>query len=744
MAGAAVGVAAFLPFARGLLANRSLYFRDLSLHFLPLRRFVLEGLRQGELRYWNPLTHEGTPVTPLPAGYPLDLLQLLKPDPVGISWSLALHLVLAALGFFWLARHWGLARSAACCGALLYSLGGFSLSSINLYVYAQAIAWAPFVVLGVGAAVRNGGRSMGWAALAVGLCLSTTGVEVAGQALAIGVALGVPFAARSLVRFAVVLAIGSMLAAPALLPSLGLVSGSAREAGFDTRVVLAHSMHPLTFVQTLVPGFYGDPSNLTGRWWGQNFFPRGFPYVLSVYLGGPALCLAALGVWWGGSRARRLAVLAGMATFACLGKYAGLAALVEVLPFLHKFRYPTKLFFTVHFAVALLAALGLDRMLREGASRARATAWVALLPGLLLASAATWPLLWPGGVDYFLAGFCPPEYSWPLRQAVGRAILSDAAQSGLAMLALAAIAFLTSRGSLRGSLAGGSICGLMAADLLRAGAGLNPSVTAEFYELSPETAALAAEIRVSGGRLFTCDPLSSRAYLTARAARGVNHEALTFATLSETLFPGFNVPFGVRTALSIDLTMMVPETRVLSPEAATCADFAALVERLREAAVTHVLSLDRLEDPALQPLRESSPAKVAPLVLHSYRLSEARPMASLRPLEAATRAPVFRETAPGRLEVEVETARAATLVIREGWAENWRGFAEDGALLSIQGDAAGHLTVPLPAGHQRLRFRYRPALAVPWSLGGLGLVVAIGLATGYGRGSRNAAPERMV
>ena len=35
-----------------------------------------------------------------------------------------------AVGVFWLARHWGLARSAAACGALVYSLGGFSLSKL--------------------------------------------------------------------------------------------------------------------------------------------------------------------------------------------------------------------------------------------------------------------------------------------------------------------------------------------------------------------------------------------------------------------------------------------------------------------------------------------------------------------------------------------------------------------------------------------------------------------------------------
>src|SRR4029077_13408680 len=59
LAAVAVAVAAALPFARGLLRGESLYFRDLATNFFPVRRFLVEGLLRGELRYWNPYLHEG-------------------------------------------------------------------------------------------------------------------------------------------------------------------------------------------------------------------------------------------------------------------------------------------------------------------------------------------------------------------------------------------------------------------------------------------------------------------------------------------------------------------------------------------------------------------------------------------------------------------------------------------------------------------------------------------------------------
>ena len=138
-----VAAVAALPFARGLLSGHAFFFRDLSLHFFPLRRFALDGLRAAELRYWNPYLHEGIPSPFPPISYPIELLQLLHPDEWGLSVVLALHVPLAALAFLALGRHLGLEPAAAAAGSFVYALGGFCLSTLNLYVYAEAMAWAP-------------------------------------------------------------------------------------------------------------------------------------------------------------------------------------------------------------------------------------------------------------------------------------------------------------------------------------------------------------------------------------------------------------------------------------------------------------------------------------------------------------------------------------------------------------------------------------------------------------------------
>src|SRR5215813_10292347 len=77
---ALLALVVLLPVAPGLLRGQSFYFRDLSRHFFPLRRFALEGLRHGELRWWNPYVHEGVASSLPPISYPPDLLQLLWVD----------------------------------------------------------------------------------------------------------------------------------------------------------------------------------------------------------------------------------------------------------------------------------------------------------------------------------------------------------------------------------------------------------------------------------------------------------------------------------------------------------------------------------------------------------------------------------------------------------------------------------------------------------------------------------------
>ncbi len=744
VAALAASVAALLPFARPLLSGESLYFRDLGLIFFPLRRLALDGLARGEITWWNPYVHEGAPL-PIPAlSYPLDLLQLLSPAEPGLSASLMLHVPAAALAFLLLARGLGLSPLAGAGGALVYAMGGFALSTLNLYIYVQALAWAPLVVLGLGRAVAAGRpRDLGLAALATAVLVSTTAAEFALQAMLLGIALGLPVprlgrcwpgapaagaaeTARGLARAGVALGLAAALTAPVLAAFRAQLEGTERGAGFATAVVLAHSIHPLSALQALVSGFYFDPSDAANRYWGQNFFSRGFPYFLSLYLGPLALGLAAGGL---AARARalaeplralrlRLLLVLPPVALGMLGTFAGLDPLVEWLTPLHSFRYPQKLFFALHLGVALLAATGLETV----AHRWRRPLLACLGLGLPLLLAPVLPVLAPGAVAWFARGFFPAGMDAGSSADALRFVLNDAAAGGaLAVAAAAGALLLRARG--RAAAAALLLAAAAGTDLLRAGSGLNATVTSAFFRLSPEGEALAAGLRASGSRLFTCDVHGSAAYRAFRRAHRGRHELATFALMRESLTPNYNVDARVPTALSLDLTMMVPGARVTSPREALCGDLDALLPRLRAAGVGHVASLDPLAHAELRGVVRVPLRGLAGLALDVYRVEPPPPPL----IEVEGGELLGHEERPGRLAAQVTAAGPARLIVRQAWARGWRATV-DGAPATVERLADRHLAVSLDGGRHEVRLAYEPAgLGPATALAALAALAVAGL-----------------
>lgn len=745
---------AFLPFLRGALLGRSFFYRDLARHYFPLRQYAVQGLLQGQLRYWNPFVHEGEPAPP-PISYPVDLLHLVFDDEPGMSLVLALHVPLAAVAFLALAGGLGLSPAGAAAGALLYALGGFCLSSLNLYVHLEALAWAPLVVLCLVRAAEGGRRAIAASAVVTAVGLSTAGVEISAQAVAVGLVLG---ATRSKPggwpRMGASLAVSLGLAAPTLLYLQGVVVSGARAAGFPTATVMAFGIHPLTFLQTVVAALHGNPADMVERFWGGNFV-AGTPYFFSFYLGAAALSLAAVGFHLGGEL-RRVAWLATVAAVVCIGPWLRLGALVEALPLLRSFRFPSKAFFTIHVAAAIFAAIGADRLARGAAARAWGLFAAATLGlGGACALAPALPHLFPGWTRWFFGGLLPPQYSWERRLEISRFILEDAALGGIAPLVCGFVSLAVLAGRLPAARAACVAAALVAADLVRAGAGINPTVGADFFRLSPEATAMLPVLR-AGGRVLSCDPDLGRAYGEALAARQGGHQAWTTATFLEALVPGFNIRHGVRNALSRDLTGMTPEPYVLSSLEAGCSYFEQIADRVRRAGVTHVISVGPIGALAAEPVAMVRPARITPLSLFVYALPGSLPLrqvaSSVRPVpdasssEAAAREPGFlerggaavegiaaaasgvhgrvlsaRETSD-ELELIVEADGSTVVVVRDSWAPGWRARVNGKPARVLRSDAR-HRAVEIGPGRSEVTLDYQP----PGLRAGLAiLVVSLG------------------
>jgi hypothetical protein len=701
VAGVLAAVIAFLPFLRGVASGSSFFFRDLARYFIPVRLFAVEGLRRGEVRFWNPYDNEGMPLSLMPVGYPLELLHMLWPTPEGITLLIALHFPLAAVAFMVLARHLGVRPVAAAGGATAYVLGGFALSMINLYVYVHTLAWAPLVVWGLLRAADGGGRRLAAGAGLCGIAFSTTGLELILQTVIVAAVLCLSRDARRLARIGAALLLGLALAAPIYAVMGQAMKGTARAAGFPPEGVLDQSVHPLTLLQVVAGDLHGRLANITNEWWGGRFFEDRFPYVMSIYLGAAVLALAAAGLAGRRPHRGRLAALAALAVCVCLGRWVGWMTLVEWLPAsLRIFRYPAKAFFSVHLVAALLAAYGLDALCRNERRAVRVLLACGSVGALLLLLAPAAPALFPRATTWFFTGFFPSTVSAAAAAAAVQHILRDAAQGGGLVLGVTLLAWLVWKGWLPGARAAVGAAALLAVDLLRTGAGLNPTIDVRLFQVAPElTRVLDAQAPV---RVHSCDPFGSSAYWTARAERPSRHVVFTFLAMRDSLFPHFHLAQHVPSALGVDLTGLVPLGRAV--RGYSCGQFESMGERLREAAVTHVVSLEPLASPQLQPVSSFSTPALDPATVHVYALRDARPRFALRGAAGSVRVQGERGDA---LVLEVTAGGPAELLVRDGFGAGWSATV-DGAPVPIVAHQGRHRLVAVPAGTHRLEMGYRP------------------------------------
>jgi hypothetical protein len=757
--------AALLPDLGAARPVSTYFFRDFTVTFFPLRLFAARELQAGLLATWNPYVFEGS--FQLPALYPPELLHALWPSPVFISWLLTLHLPLAALAAYWLARELGASRPAGFVSGAVYSLGGFALSCLNLYVFLQALALAPFVVGLLRRAAVRGGRSTLGAAVVVALALSTLAVEFVGQAVVLGVALALAASPSraGLARLAVALILGGGLAGLPIALTLAILPETARGAGFSPEVALANAVHPAVLLQALLPGLFGLPSAPAEAWWGGRFFTKGLPYFLSLYVGPVALGLAAVGAMALPRRARPVLIgFAALGIWYALGERGGLAPLLARLPLGGSFRFPSKALLLPHVAIATAAGFAVER-LRLGrawggltsATGLAATAAVGLAIALTMAPPGL--VAWSGVV---------PSY-WPTVAGVTR---HEAGTALLLALAVGATALAVGRRLLRPGPAVALVATLVVADLAWAGRGLNPQVHPSFFALEPDIAALKLD-SLDGGRVFSYGLDHSPAFQEWLARGG---KALTLTGLyldRQILGPYTNVIDGIEAAESSDLTGLAPRERELAPAAYEPGRVGELVPWFRNAGVARVLSLDPLSHPDLVPL---ATVPIGGTAIHVYGLNtwpraslacRATPVASQ---EEALSVPYrkgfdpWREVAlvregsegpddalpatctkgrarlaswtAGEERYEVEANASAYLVVRASHARGWRGLV-DGVPEPVLRANGKHRAVAVNAGRHEVVLRYEPpGLVAGAAVSLLALAAVAVLFVASGRGKR--------
>ena len=255
---------------------------DAATQYYPFYYFLGETLSSGELPGWNPYQFSGTPFAADPlTGWsylPVMLLFTLLPLTAATKGFMFLHLLLAGLFTYALARALGISIPGAALAAIAYEYGGF-LYLVNpcCFGYIGVMVWLPLAILGAELAVRSTrwpSRGLWWGVSGLGISQmlgtwlgqgSYYGLLALGGYVAYRTLLSPPDNLRGLraqvialvLHGGAVLAFGFALAAAGLLPRLEFNALSNLAGGYpeESRVQGGWSL-PEDWVLLLQPGLW--------------------------------------------------------------------------------------------------------------------------------------------------------------------------------------------------------------------------------------------------------------------------------------------------------------------------------------------------------------------------------------------------------------------------------------------------------------------------------------------------------
>jgi len=717
---AAVLGGALLPLLPALLGGRTLLWRDGAQLYAPLRPAVVEALRAFRLPLWNPWEGAGQPL--LAQGihavlHPVSLL--VAPFTASLEPVIVLLVLAAASGAAFAARSLGASRPAAAGAAFAYGLSGYVLSMAANLPFLAGAASLPWAVGGLRRAATGARHGVAVAAL------GTAALALAGDAgsLAAGLLLGGALAveaggARGALRALGGASLGLALAAIQLAPSWAWLRETARGVGaLPPSDLTTWALVPSRLLELVAPGFLvGVPRSYSAPVFAAlDGGGRGFPFAASVFVGAPAIVLAAAGAR--ASRPARVA-LAGAALFAwlALGHRAGAQQLLAGVPVWGALRYWEKMVGPLTLCLALAAGAGVDALGENGLRRrvALAAAGAAFLGAALGASA-------PALAREILGG------TGPVVELAGAQLRGGLAHGTATVVLLAVVAWrapAVARAAafallLLASAAAASPFALHAGDpaVLR----LGPPPLAAAPPGPRLVSPLGFDFTEGDGRLDAVDRLQAWEARTGRPA--TNAAASVDSIVAYTGVASLRYELLLASGPSFwPLVRRFGTTHVVARAPATGPEEAALAEATRGGVPVAVPS-----DPEV--LAWAIPhrpwAGFVPAALQvDGPLAAARAVADAAAAGAGAivvEAPGPFATAPGRVlaisrdrervDLEAESAGDALLVVNDAWAPGWRGEI-DGAPAEVLPADLLVRAVRWPAGRHRLVMRYEaPGLA---------------------------------
>jgi hypothetical protein len=377
---------------RGLLDESSDQFRA----GVSFRQFAVDYFREnGSIPLWNPYLFGGMPFVGAMHGdtfYPTFLMRLIMPVDVAIQWGMIGHFFLCGIATFWFLRIAArLSFGPALIGGVAYMMTGFVSSLISPghdgKIFVNGLF--PVILIVLCWAIRDGKQwAFGLLAAIVGLTLLTPHPQLFEQAMVAAAiwALFLAFAGTGADKLAqnvaikrlgaalLAVGVGTAISAIQYMPAAEYTPWSPRANGRGWDFATSFSFPIEELVNLYLPQFSG----ILGNYWGQNNI-----HFHSEYAGVAVLMLAgaAFGATTTVATKRFVRCWIGIGILSLLWALGGHTPFFKLIyaavPMVKYMRAPSTMFFVTAFAIAMFAAVGMQRLLDRGVSPRYLLIWVA-------------------------------------------------------------------------------------------------------------------------------------------------------------------------------------------------------------------------------------------------------------------------------------------------------------------------------------------------------------------------------
>ncbi len=359
-----------------VLLGEVLFWGLPSLQFYPWREYAFAQLRAGYLPLWNPYNGAGSPLFADYQSsllYPFSWIGYVLPLAQTMSLLAVLHLFIGGWGMWRFTGRLGLSSLGSGVSTVAFGLTAYLVARLGTYPMIQAAAWLPWLAWAV-LRLLDGGRPRAAALIAffTALLLLAGHAQTAWYSLVLVGLLTVywllthrPIRWR---RFAVVigcLALGAGIAGLQLIATAELLRQSQRSGGVNFDFAMNYSYAPARIINLFAPNAFGTPAD-------GSYITGGAYFEDAIYIGLIPLigAIAAL-IGWLRSRRRgadRPAVYATVPFWlliVVIGFMFALGIHTPIFPFLYThvptfdlFQGPERWHLWTVFGLSVLAGIG--------------------------------------------------------------------------------------------------------------------------------------------------------------------------------------------------------------------------------------------------------------------------------------------------------------------------------------------------------------------------------------------------